>query len=307
MIFKDKLIEKESLLEPEFENLFNTALKNQDYPTDLLLVHINGFYNSEIDKCNEVSEKKFNPHVIGPGPEGHAEDTHYRFINNYRHSYIYKETYPAFLKLIEDYKADNGKYDELINLEELSIQLEMLVYLKLWESDSIIKKFYQLAKLLNGERYDWYFKIADSSRDTDSTGVRHEIIRKLIRDGISAICPVLSDTIRNTYKSQIRNTIAHSKFHFLGRSILLNTYIEKDEASQLKSLTFDDWYEIFHNTLMIQNQYIGLDTRINRHFGGEALKNENTLPIRITEKSGETYELAVIYRPEFEDWHYKQK
>ncbi len=253
MIFKDKLLEKESLLEPEFENLFYTALKNQEHPTDLLLVHINGFYNFEIAKYNEVSEKKFNPHVIGPGPDGHSEDTHYRFINSYRQSYVSKETYPTYLKLIEDYKADNDKYEELINIEELSIQLEMLVYLKIWESDSIIKKFYQLARILNGEKYDWYFKVAESSRDTKSTGTRHEIIRKLIRDKIRTYCPGLANTIKSTYSSQIRNTIAHSKFSFLGRNIHLHTFIEDDPASQLKHLTFDDWYDIFHSTYIDLN------------------------------------------------------
>ncbi len=46
--------------------------------------------------------------------------------------------------------------------------------------------------------------------------------------------------------------------------------------------------------------------RINRYFGGQALKNDNTLPIRITEESGDTYELDVLYKPEYEDWHWKQ-
>ena len=169
-------------------------------------MHINGFYEESISESNTFSEKKYNPHVIGLGPEGHSELTHYSFIHKYRTTNISKLNYPDYLKLHE-YTSDRSKeIEELIDLEETSIQLEMLVYLKFWEADLIIKKLYQFVRILYGEPYDWYFKVQESSRDKNASGSRQDIIRLKIRDRLQKHSQIIYALITNTYKTQIRNS-----------------------------------------------------------------------------------------------------
>jgi hypothetical protein len=67
----------------------------------------------------------------------------------------------------------------------------------------IIKKLYQFTRALNGEFYDWYFKVSESKRDKTSTGTRQNIIRLKIRDKVKPISTVLFDMIKLVYKAQI--------------------------------------------------------------------------------------------------------
>jgi hypothetical protein len=121
MIFIDKLKEREKILNPEFNRLIDLAWNNQSHKGDLLLVHINGFYEESISKNNTFSDKKYNPHVIGPGPEGHSELAHYSFINKYRTTNISKLNYSEYLKLHEYTPERSKEIDELVDLEETSI------------------------------------------------------------------------------------------------------------------------------------------------------------------------------------------
>jgi hypothetical protein len=162
MIFKDKLIEKNKLLEPEFEKLIQMAIKKQTHDTDLLLIHINGFYHpSLLDFRPQKGGTKLKPYVIGDGQEGLSESAHYRFIHQYRTTNLSEMTFEEYKKEIEYAPDKRELIDSLTQKEEYSIQLEMLIYLKFWEADMVIKKFYQLVRLIHGEDYDWHFKISN--------------------------------------------------------------------------------------------------------------------------------------------------
>ena len=305
MIFKDKLDEKTKLLSLEINRLLDIACERQYHIGDLLLFRVNGFYNDRTLEWNKLQEQKFNPHVIGPGSEGHSEHAHYSFIHNYRTKNIAKLSLLEYLEEIK-YTPENRQHiDELVALEEKSIEIEMLIYLKFWEADLIIKRLYQFVRILNGEYYDWYFKIAESSRDVNYTGTRQELIRLNIRERLKDISPILYNLIKDTYKTQIRNSIAHSNYSFLGRNIHLNNFIENDPYSQLHALTFDEWVDLFHNTLVLHNEYINMKNTINVKYGELAMLNDNIIPILVTEKDGKQYELPLLYRPEFNDWRFK--
>lgn len=305
MIFIDKIKELDKKLDPEFDKLLDLAWKNQSHIGDLLLVNINGFYDKNMHEFNAHSDQKLNPHVFGPGLEGLSERAHYSFIHKYRTTNISNYAYPDYLKLHEWSSERSEEINKLVDFEETTIQLEMLVYIKFWEADLVIKKFYQFVRIILGEQYDWYFKVEESSRDKEATGSRQDLIRLKIRDRLKAISPIFYDLIKNTYKTQIRNSIAHSNYSFLGRNIHPNNYIEKDPSAQIKSLSFNDWVDIFHNTLAIHNQYIRMNNRINDFYGELALKNGNEMEIRITEKEGKQYPLIVEYQPEWKNWVYK--
>ncbi len=308
MIFKDKLEKIKNEINPEFQKLINYAWLNQTYYTDLLLVYVNGFFEQNILNWNKTNKNKLNPHVIGPGVEGHSEDTHYAFINKYRHEFLTSVPYQEYLKKIEwsNKKEDQIRIQNLADFEESTIHLEMLIYLKIWEADLVIKKFYELSRMINGENYDWYFKISNSNRDSNSTGTRQEIIRNKIRDKLKPYSEKIFQLLKNSYCPQLRNSIAHSKFSFQGRNIHLNNFIEGDPRSQLKTMTFDKWVEIFHSTIVIYNSYIKINNAINDFYGKIAMENDNVLLIRITEKNNKQYVLPVEYRTKWKDWNYKQ-
>ena len=305
MIFSQKLKELDSVLDPEFEQLFDCVKAKQSHPNDLLIWLNNGFYDESMLNFKPSDGKKINPHVVGPGQIGFSEDTHYKFIHQYRQAYLSKVSFDEYRKMLEYSPERSEEIDHTIEIESTTINLEMLVYLKIWEADNFIKKFYELARLLNSEPYDWYFQIKESNRDASNSETRQEIIRKRIRERFKGFKGI-HNAFKTAYKTQIRNAIAHSKFSFHSRNIHLHNYIATDKASQLKTISFDEWIEIFHATLSLHNQYIGFHNKVQELYEDLSQKNGNELLIKITESDGKAYELPMIYRPEWKDWHYKQ-
>jgi hypothetical protein len=305
MIFQDKMDEIGNKLMPEIDRLFDLALKNQKHTGDLLLWLENGFYYPDIP---DVGEKKFNPYVIGQSPprmEKSSEITHNDFIYKYRKN-ICPIPFSEYLELLNRMLKKTEARNNLIESEATSIQLEMLIYLKFWEADLIIKRLYQFARILSGEPYDWHFKIKVYDKD-EGTGMRQEIIREHIRDKVKDISPIIYDLIKSTYKTQIRNAIAHSQYYFAGnRNFGLNNYNE-NEYSKQRCLEFNEWVDMFHNTLILHNEYSRLKVKINDHYAKLALKNNNLVKILVTEKDGYQYPLLLKYRQEFHDWHYAEE
>jgi len=305
MIFTDKLNEIAKILTPEFDRLFDLAISNQKHEGDLLLLHINGSYEPSILEWNSHSSEKLSPYVIGPREEGNSEHTHYKFIDHYRQNYIVNISHVDYLKEHEYSPEKSESIDQLTDLEELTIQLEMLVYLKFWEADMTIKKLYQFVRILSGESYDWHFKVSETGRDTSSTGKRQDIIRLKIRDKVQPISSILFDAIKLAYKTQIRNSIAHSNYSFHGRHIHPNNYIKTDQAAQIQALGFDEWIDMFHTTLMLHNELIRLSEKINKYYAGVALEGDK-ISVQITELVPKTYDREIIYRQEWNDYRWKQ-
>jgi hypothetical protein len=302
MIFKDKIREKRAPIEHEINNLFEIALKNQTHSGDLLLLFANGFFSDDINEGNKTNPNKFSPYVIGMGKEGWSEHTHFDFIDVYRRHSISKETYVEYIKKHQWDPTRQKEIEELTNDEGITIHVEMMIYLKIWEADLTIKKLYEFVRILNGEHYDWHFKISESNRDRSATGTRQDLIRNSIRDKIAPFSKQLNLILRETYLTQLRNSIAHSNYSFLGRHIHPNNYIETDPASQLKAISFDQWIDIFHNTIMLQNELIGLSNRIWKHYSDLALANSNLSEIRITKADGSTELKNLFYRAEYKEW-----
>lgn len=306
MIFKDIFNKKSKIIHAELNKLMVLAFKNQHHKGDLLLLHINGHFREDL-LTEEENEQKLNPHVVGPGSSGHSEYTHYQFINKYRATNISEYTYKDYLSEIKWSPDKRQRIEDLSEKEIHSIQLEMLIYLKFWEADLIIKKLYQLVRLIHGEPYDWYFKVQESSRDTESTGARQDIIRLKIREKLRKHSPVLYNVIKDTYKTQIRNSIAHSNYYFLNREIHLNNFIKEDKHSQLHSVSFDNWISIIHNTLVLYNEFINMNNVINQFYSEEAKKRDGCIPIQVTDKAGKQILVPVQYNDDWNDWSYPQQ
>ena len=283
MIFIEKINERGVILHSAFDKLFDLVIKNQVHPGDLLLVNENGFYNPEFTKNNNFGNEIL-PYTIGPNNEMYSEQTHFDFIDSYRKTYECQFTYNEYLNKIKWNPEESDNIDKLIFQEGLSIQLEMLIYLKIWESDLFIKRLYQLVRLSSGIEYDWEFKISESNREKNCTGIRNEIIRKKIRDKLKLTIPDLYYSIKKAYKTQVRNSIAHSNYSILDRNILLNNYIEGDVINILISLNFDEWIEIFHETMILYNEYVGFLNKVNSYYVELAKSNNNKIEVKFNMK-----------------------
>ncbi len=311
MLFRDKLNEIGKKLSPEFDKLFDKIVESQSHDGDLLLVLENGLYNPDVHNWNNL-DKKFSPYMIGPSHEGHSSNTHYKFIHIYRTNTIADITHSEYLKELEYTPEKREQIDQMQEIEGQSIQIEMLIYLKIWEADSFIKRFYQICRLLHGEPYDWHFKITESNRDSGATGNRQTLIRKKIRDRFQNDFPIIYKAFKTAYLTQVRNSIAHSKYSTIERNIHLNNYVKKDPASQLHELKFDEWIEMFHNTMIIYNEQIGLFKKIRKMYSEIAKHHNNLIQVRINRKDPEekTEYCFLKYQqltPEFGRWSWAKE
>lgn len=306
MLFKDIIIKKNEELTSDFDKLFNDILQKQTHSGDLLLVQVNGFYNPEAYTWDNIPNR--DPYMIGMGYDGHSDLFHYKFIDLYRSGSISPFTYPEYLEKHVFSEERMKEINELETREAFTVTLEMLIYLKIWEADLFIKKFYQITNLSLGLPYDWHFKIFESNRDTNATGKREELIRKKIRDKLEGNYPAIYSAIKNAYKTQIRNSIAHSRYFCTGRHIHLTNYIKEDPASQIQVLPFNDWIEIFHDTMAIYNQLIGFYNRIDTYYSSKLKEANDSIEVRLNRKEPEerTQLINLQYRKEFNDWHPKR-
>lgn len=304
MIFLNLFERYTKVLHKEFQNIFDLCLKNQSHPGNLLLWFLNGFYSEIVANNPSQSGEKLNPYCFDPNWEGYSEQTHYEFIDYYRKTQTYK-TKTSFQEHLTNISNTEKKNINLEFVENITIQIEILIYLKFWESDLIIKKLYELTRIINGVDYDWHFKIAESNRDNKATGKRQDIIRKLIRNKIKAQSPLLSNWITQSYKTQIRNSIAHSNYSILGRNIQLNNYIENDPASRTYNISFDDWYRMFHKILVLHNELIWLKNHVFEHYAKKYLQGE-IIEIQITEIEEKKRYSQLEYRSNVPDWVWKR-
>ncbi|PJJ61003.1 hypothetical protein [Hymenobacter chitinivorans] len=309
MLFSDLTKSKAQELNPEFEKLFNLAIVNQNHPGDIILLHQNGTYDPSVTRFEGVT---LNPHVIGPGRIGWSYYTHYQFINQYRQTQTAKVTHVEWTAKIQELiEAQNwNERDKHVDFEASTIHIETLVYLKIWESDYFIKTLYEFARMLEGKPYDWNFRIYESARDSGATGVRHDIIRKYIRDKIKKFSPKIYDALKLSYFTQLRNSIAHSNFIFQGDYMQLGNYIEDDPHSQVRAISFQEWTEKFHTTMIIYDNFIGILNRAREYSKALMDKSKNVHDVLVTDKrdkgNDKTYLLPVVYDPEFERYSYKQ-
>jgi len=220
--------------------------------------------------------------MIGPNTEGHSEVLHHEFIGEHLKKGILERDYEEYRAL---HQWSDERIDEIRGLEKseaYTVQHEMLIYLKIWEMDAFIKKLYQLTRLTNGQEYDWHFSISESNRDQKATGTRDKIMREKVRNALEKDFPKIYTTIKNAYKSQLRNSIAHSKYSIHGRYIHLNNYIKEDPASQISVVSFDEWIDIFHDTLVFYTQISRIMAMVDDFFNNVVTQATETFEIRIT-------------------------
>lgn len=260
MIFIETLKTYEQEVKDAVSELFDTAFKNQKVDTDLLLIIIHGYYDKKHLEFH--LKEKLSPYVFGPEHIGYSLEAFYEFFHFYRTTPISKR---EFLKAMENKK----KQKEMEYQERLTLHLELLIYLKFWESDLLLRQLFNLSNLATEKYYDWDFILSYT---------RRPFIRNHIQAPIKNTCPKFYQLIEDTYSAQIRNAIAHSKYFFMGRNLQL---ANKDEQEYYKyySIPFDEWEVRFHRTTLLYNFIIGALQEYDKLYQDEVKEKHFGLPV----------------------------
>jgi hypothetical protein len=260
MLFEEEIKSKMPIVNEAIDELIRTALENQTHPQDVLLVILHSFHSNNIPSefCDNNS---LSPYAFGPSNIGFSENTHFEFISWYFNKHQVRKD-----ELIEELKTNI----DLVQVEELSINIEKSIYLKFWEADMIIKYLYQLSQLCQKKNYEWNFEVPNFARD----GSKQDIIRTEIRDRLKIICPKFYELIYNTYSPQLRNAIAHSQYYFSNRKISYLNFSHNPKAySRIHVLTFDEWSVYFHNTVLLYHALIESFKTVKEMYYQKTLEN----------------------------------
>jgi len=262
MVFVETLKQQSSVVKAAVDELFDAAHRNQKYDTDILIVIIHGFYN---DSYKEYFERnKLSLYTFGPEHVGYSLDTFYEFFHSYRTKTFSR---PKFYKALKTKKTK----ENVEHLERLSFNLELLIYLKFWESDLLLRQLYNLANLACGKHYEWDFKVVKG---------RQSLIRRHIQAPLKEACPKFYNLIEETYSAQIRNAIAHSKYYFLGRNLQLANTDDRTNDN-LVNISFEDWEIRFHKVLLIYNFIIMNIEKYNKEYQDEVKDKHFGLPLSV--------------------------
>lgn len=286
MIYNETLLEFDNIVAEAVSQLVNLADQNQKNDNDILLVVINGWRNSEYEMA--FRNKKISPFMFGPGLLGHCFTSIYEFYDIYRKGINFKSKISSKERNTEEFKTK----------EKLSIDVELMIYLKFWEADLILFKIYNLVQLALGQPYDWNLY-------SGLIGQRRKLIKDQIQNPLTDLCPKLAELINETYSTQIRNAIAHSKYFHGGKMIHLGNKSESKNYI-LSTIKYEEWEIRFHKVLLIFNHLINNINRINNDYIEKAKDKHWGLAITIPEKThlGLNKIFWLKYDFERKDWYW---
>ncbi len=262
MLFAETLAALHPSVEQATEELFTVAFRNQTHPQDLLLVNENAGPN-KIEITNPHLVGRVSGYGYGTGIEGFVEQCQSKFYSGYVNTTFSK------VQVMQDIKTSQ----ELQQTEENSIHLELLLYLKFWESESILKKLFQLTRLAMGQNFDWNFNFEEQTL--------HQLIRVDIRDNLKEICPLMYNLIEKAYLSQLRHVAAHSQYYFFFNTRMMH-FSNYDPAKHniLKVMSFDDWEPRIHNVALLYSELNRCTHKYHEIYKTKAISNNNKLELR---------------------------
>jgi hypothetical protein len=190
MLFEETINKYKDEVEKAIDQLFVEAFKNQVNKTDLLLVLENGLKKDYPE--SSLKRLKISPYQIGPDKIGFRYDTFYQFINYYRQGIRSKD---EFIKEFEDDKTKDSFF-------AFYRDFQLLLYMKFWETDLILRRLSNLSNLAQTKPYFWEYS-------QKVFNARRNLIKAEIQKPIEQICPLFYQLIEDIYSNQIRHAVAH--------------------------------------------------------------------------------------------------
>ena len=299
MLFNEILKNKYEALEPVFNELFKLSIKHQTHSGDLLLAMENANLTESPDHDDGGKIKVF--YNIGPGMDHRCETASHDFIKQYIRG--------TFGIPYDDYKAlhiyspeRSAEIDELVFEESNTIQVEMLIYLKIWEGEAFLKKMYQLSRLITGQDYDWHLQLVFGKKKKVGALERHELLT-IFKENLQQGLPALYEVVSRVHRSQLRNAIAHSQYALLGRNITLNNQKEHN-PDHVHGFGFDEWVDLFHDTITLYTLYEIFFDRVKDYYFKAAQEFNLKKEVRVNKLYPEVHSswLVLYTREFFKDW-----
>jgi len=269
--------------------LFANAYKHQTDEFDLLLILENGMKDDLLFERNKrVSRsQRISPYIIGPHYQYYAEMTQYDFYDIYRKLNTKNNNRKSYLKKIRGNRSSEAQYS-------IATQIELMQYLKLFESNRFLERLYKLVQLSNGNNYPWSYQI----KKNDS---RSKIILNDIRDKSKTKSPLFYNLMKEIYLSQIRNAVAHSQYFILSIDINFLNYEPKKHAP-LYFVKIEDWEDRFHKLVSFYNEFIHCLKLYDYIYKRQALNKHFGLPLRALNLDDKEITQWFRYNTDLDRW-----
>ncbi|MGJ1406344.1 hypothetical protein ACR79N_10180 [Sphingobacterium siyangense] len=302
MLFESLLTSIDAELSPAFDQAFNLCLKNQTHKSDLLLLIESASLVKEPENGN-ISEINKIYYTLGEGWSGHCQSTLHQFIGDYVKGNLLNShvEYGSYLSAL---KGNYPRLDELERQEASIIQVEMLIYLKIWEGELFLKQWYQLSLLLSSQDYDWDFDIGFDRRNEKDGVLTRSTVHKKVSKNLRLSNPVLHRYFNTTFVSQLRNAIAHSQYAMFGRKIHLTNFRKNGKGYDRSHIDFEEWNELFAKTVSLFTRLGIFVNKARDFYFQESRETRMKREIRVSRRfPSYSSLLTVAYtRPIFKDW-----
>lgn len=131
------------------------------------------------------------------------------------------------------------------------LQLEMMIYCHIWESNKFLKQLFRIQNLVRGKSYPWQVVIPESSK--------HSFIRNTIRDGFSEMGLPIAEVIKKGFHTSLRNSFLHTEFEIeeTAVNVKLHTHrVGRKQFHELDNISFNDWTERFLYSVFLNYFFI---------------------------------------------------
>lgn len=290
MLFEEILSRFDSNVKQAVGELFEKAFSNQINENDLLLILQNGLKQKYTP--DTLKRLKITPYSIGPDQIGLRYSSFYDFINQYRNSIFKKSEH------LPEMKKQPSERSYLYNY---LIEQELLIYLKFWETDLILRRLYNLSRLVSGLNYIWDY-------DQQKFNERRKLLKDEIQKNLKDITPKFYQLIEDIYSRQLRNAVAHSQYYLLYDTIILTNKDEKKEY-KLNSISYDNWEIIFHKNILFYNYLIYFFNDYSKRYQKLEEDKQNGLLIIFPDKDlrGNNKTGWIKYNKEISRWNWNNK
>jgi len=168
--------------------------------------------------------------MFGPLTRGLTDKHQHEFLIDFMNSSDESEIY-------KNVKTDEEKE----RLERYSLNIELMIYSHLWETEWGLSSLKHLTNFVEGIKYDWRLKIPWQDKWSFITKEIKQVFEKHNLD--------IANLLKETYHSQLRNAFAHGQYGLSWKVIQLYNF--KGKTYEMPAITFEDWEERFIKTVEI--------------------------------------------------------
>lgn len=131
------------------------------------------------------------------------------------------------------------------------LQLEMMIYSHVWESNKFLKQLFRLKEIVSGRQYPWKVDVPEF--------YKHNFIRLELRDAFKAKNLKVAEVITKGFHTSLRNSFLHSEYEidFTAAIIHLHTRrVGKKQPFEMDEMSFDLWTERFLYTIFLNYHFV---------------------------------------------------